>query len=558
MRRRSEMCFIRRAIKASIQQTYPLTIGDLTKEHLRLLIEVLKMDNVPLEERTKVPQDEAGIKQAIKKLPWDLRRHAFIRIVPNSLLQPAILCPPHNGLNPYLIGHILRLVKREVTEHLSKLERYTGEMDSECRELLTELQGIRGLWCSDRRYRGYMERMNACYQHNGCETCILAQIIDTPIWLQNLRTTLLSRTRTRAKHRRPHRPPQLLPFIERCIDTHESLYTELFYRSGQMAYAFKAVRKLAVKEYRGKPRYGQSEDEGDPDDNYRNRETIFVYWDRDAERDSNRDAGRESDRDAGWESEAISGPTAVESSSSETAVEDTDGFETLDGRRASRKPTPSEALLEEIIAEYAGLTGTENIEDARLSLLAMQPDVVTPSPLSVAKPTSVTKSATSSPVDVSPTTPYGATGRRTYPSYVAGTPVDVSPTTPYGATERRKPSLSVAGSSKRGSGNWEYSNPRDNVDWRQVIHKPSPLSILRANAETAYHSIQDDAERIALEYRELVSPTAHSESVYSRSPDEDPRRATTWEIVCKDLDIQYPNPQLKKPKKGGLLRKFRK
>lgn len=588
MSRRSDASMLRKAIKSSIQQTYPLALSDITKEHMRMLIEVLNIDNIiPLDRRTSIPQNPAWIEEGIRRLPWELRRHKFIRVVPNAFLYPAVLCESHDGLNPYLIGHILSLIRREVVEHLRHLERYTGEMDSGCRELLTELTGIRGLWSSDRKYKWYLELMSFTHQHNRCEACMLAQIVGSPPCLQNLRTTLLSRTRTRAKPGRPHRAPQLLRFIDGAIDKHENLITDLFYQSGQLAYSFKAVRKLATDHYKDRAKgknheEDKSDDECNPDLNHKKRETIHVFWDKEAEQSS--------DLSGPTAVETFSGMTAARSTNPKTAADHDEEFERIYENREPTRTTPSEALIEEIIAEYAGLTGTENIEDAKLSLLNLQPDLVPPTPLSVTKPAMESPRVSyRDPYAASPKAAHYPTERGRSPlafrgkSSVPGSPTMKyyptdpsplasqgrrpsadSPTTKHFPTERRRPSLMSSGSPRKSQ--FDYSAPRDNVNWRKVVHKSSPLSMLSAKAESACHGLENDAEQIAFEYRGLMTPVAYSESEYSvspapsrnQSPAPSPRRLTTWDVLCSNLDIEYPVPQLQETRKKGFLRRLLK
>ncbi|KAI9043982.1 uncharacterized protein KD926_002361 [Aspergillus affinis] len=532
---------------SSIQQTYPLYIDDLTKRHLSQLMEVLTIDSFPPEGGTSV---EGRIKEAIKKLPWDLRRQAFIRIVPNAVIQPAILCEPHTGMNPYVINDVFILIKREVTEHLRCLKRYTGEIDPELRLILTELKGMRGLWRSDPNLKSYLQYMKVSYQHSSCEACMLVKIIETPVWLQNLRTTLLSRTRTRAKPQKPHRPPQLLRFVDRSIETHPDLVTDMFYKSGQIAYGLKAVRKLAVQQNRqackGKDHEDDKrEDEQMPDDKHRKRQTIVVYW------------GQEAREQLGT-AETLSSPTAVETANSTTAVEDDDILQAMHGKTTpgemtARKMTPSEALINEIIAEYAGLTGTTNMEDARQSLLVLEPDVAPPTPLSVTKP------GTRSPSTVSPTSPYASPYASPYSTSSPATSPCV--TSPYYGTEPLKPSF--ARDSSIGGMKSKFSTTRDTINWRKVIHKSSPLDNLSSRAASAFRDINGTTERIAFEYRDLLSPQEkyeYSDSEYSFSPTEErPRPNTTWEDICENMNIEQPRPQLKETKRGkGLLRMLKK
>jgi hypothetical protein len=226
---------------------------DLKKTHLAMLIQVLNIQH-----STQYAHDNMGqtfevrsewIHQAIKNLPCELRKSTLLQILPNSVIRAAELCPSHQGFNPYVIGSIGGLVRKEVTEHLDVIDWYSDNLDQSHVRLVRALQSMQGMWSLVPLGTRPPPIAPAPYQENGCEACILARVVQEPMFLQNLRVALISRTRTRSKHR----APRLLPFIDQAIHYYGDNALQYWHASGQAAFDFKTARKAAVKAYKRRP-----------------------------------------------------------------------------------------------------------------------------------------------------------------------------------------------------------------------------------------------------------------------------------------------------------------
>ncbi|KAA8651392.1 uncharacterized protein ATNIH1004_000274 [Aspergillus tanneri] len=496
---------VQKALVRSIKQRYPVTINDLTKTEMDMLIGALNVDNISHMGRPTAPDD--GVKEAIKNLPAVLRRSAFIRMVPNDVICPAFLCEPHKGLNPYIINHISVLLKREVGGHLKFLDRYYDKLNECLRELLTGLHDIRQILWNTSFPINSLGAVTVHTDEDKCEACLLAQIIDTPMWLQNLRTTLLSRTRTK----KSHRAPRLLRFVDGGICTHRRLTTEIFYVSGQVAYDLKAARKEAIKYFKKI----EPNDNPDGDDNGAKRHTILVFWDR------NNDAAT---------SDFI--PTEV------------DNFH----ETSLANPVECDSLIDEIIGTYAALPSEEDVDSASYHLLIEENDKLPPvNPLSIRK-----------------------SGRQQFPALDTVTkPVKHEarkskelPPRPSSATEegksRAQPSLdtkqkrvSASASVERGS----RCIPSLQVDWKKIIHGLCPLQSISKGLKHTVPGNSGTAERIAIDYQQLLSPRvelAYSESDYE--DDSDPAAGpgdTTWSLVCADA-VALSKPKEANPREVTL------
>lgn len=173
-----------------------------------------------------------------------------MRLVPKFIVPAAKLCDPHRGMNPHVIAHIFELVQAEVGFHLDVMlnyPRYDKEISQEQKMVIENLRALKGIWTrhDSLLLSGEMpEDRPWTYQTNRCEACALARVGSSPDILRDLRITLLSRTRTR----KFYKEPRLTPFVEGCIEYHENS-SELFRSSSDLASAFKAARKVAVKHY---------------------------------------------------------------------------------------------------------------------------------------------------------------------------------------------------------------------------------------------------------------------------------------------------------------------
>ena len=270
-----------KAVTRQVKRRYPLTTTDLTKPELRKLTEILTLENPPVYQIARAdipPRINETVKESIKKLPCALRRNKIVQMMPrHSIGRGAGMCASHNGLNAYVVANLLDLVKAEVTDRLAALNRHAEEIHPFERKLLRSIQAIGMIWGADMPGDTTEPVIGApSLQGNKCEMCMLARIATEPLFLRNLRIALLSRTRTKKKHR----APRLLRFIDGCIENHEGYAFRVFHESNQLSIDFKLARKGTVamsRKRRGRNSYQKSEERGRGE---QNTKSIVVYLDR--------------------------------------------------------------------------------------------------------------------------------------------------------------------------------------------------------------------------------------------------------------------------------------
>ncbi|PYH94845.1 hypothetical protein BO71DRAFT_219546 [Aspergillus ellipticus CBS 707.79] len=233
--------------KAKEPLKYPLAITELTRDQLDLLVDVLAIDSPYDAQRTSYigqkrgPKTRRAIKRAIRRLPWELYRNYVLRLIPKKIVNTAVLCDVHKELNPFIIEDAVILLKREVTENVAVLEWSVDRVSEEVKSLLRALQSIAGMWWSPKGNKSFPPLGALPMQHNKCEACILARVVTDPPCLQNLRTALVSRTKSDGED---HRPRKLHAFIEAAIRRlEENLALEIAYRSSNRAFPLKSARK---------------------------------------------------------------------------------------------------------------------------------------------------------------------------------------------------------------------------------------------------------------------------------------------------------------------------
>ena len=269
-----------KAVTRHVKRRYPLTTTDLTKPELRKLTEILTLENPPVYQIARAdipPRINETIKESIKQLPCALRRNKIVQMMPShSKGRAADMCASHNGLNPYVVAHLLDLVKAEATQRLVALDRHAEEIHPFDRKLLRSIQAIGRIWGAEIPGDTTEPVIGApSLQGNRCEVCMLARIATEPLFLRNLRIALLSRTRTKKKHR----APRLLRFIDGCIEYHEGYAFRVFHESNQLAIDFKLARKGTVamsRKRRGRTFCQKSEGRSPTE---QNTMSIVVYLD---------------------------------------------------------------------------------------------------------------------------------------------------------------------------------------------------------------------------------------------------------------------------------------
>lgn len=293
-----------KAVTRQVKRRYPLTTTDLTNPELKKLTETLTLENPPVYQIARAdmpPRINEPIKESIKKLPCALRRNKIVQMMPShSIGRAAGMCASHNGLNAYVVAHLLDLVKAEVTDRLATLDRHAGEIHPFERKLLRSIQAIGRIWGAQTPGDTTEPVIGApSLQGNQCEVCMLARIATEPLFLRNLRIALLSRTRTKKKHR----APRLLRFIDGCIEYHEGYAFRAFHESNQLAIDFKSARKGTVAIRMKRRRRASCQKSEGRCQNEQNTKSIVVYLDPELreqhmhEADEARGKAKVSDRD---------------------------------------------------------------------------------------------------------------------------------------------------------------------------------------------------------------------------------------------------------------------
>ncbi|EAW07158.1 uncharacterized protein ACLA_018620 [Aspergillus clavatus NRRL 1] len=487
-------------MQKAIQQRYPLMVTDLSKSELKMLIYVLNLQFV-----VRHTCDNTGrvlercdepVHNEIKRLPSDLRKSLILGILPKSIIRTAVMCPTHQALNPYIIGDILCLVKKEVTVHLDIIHWYSNNLDQSHRNLVRALQSIQGMWSLVPPDNRPPPIAPAAYQPNECEACILGRVVREPMHLQNLRVTLISRTRTKAKHR----APKLLAFVDQAINQYGDHALDLWHASGQAAFDFKLARKAAIKAYRVRPeRIHKREDFSDHLRRHPKNKGKSIRIAKSSKIPEN-----------GGESSGYSNSPHTDNTESIVVYMDSDMNEQqamhhdAKGREKGKEKARArhgeiigerDTITDEIIATYEAYGSRDWAPRSNTNLPDGVPQV---HPLSVPKATYSTASGSYYPEDY----------RTTQATYIP---------------------------------------PRDNVDWNKVIHQESPLDTLTEEIETMQlgsGTYGGTAENLAVDYRAMLDLVGHregyeSDSDFSLASWEDAPVSevgpadTTWSLVCQ-------------------------
>ncbi|KAF3397958.1 hypothetical protein F1880_006458 [Penicillium rolfsii] len=224
---------------SSSRETYPQNSRDLSKSKTKMLTAALHLDNNAYGRSSL----EYQIQEMIRGLPSDLKEKK--KENSQSGEEASSLCDLHWSLNHYLVDHILRLVKREVTSHFRQLDAYPDLIEPVEAEILQSLRALKSLWTKPSPDDPVAS--NAWpYQINRCAACILARIASDKDALRNLRVVIQSRTRTRKNHR----PRELNIFVDHCINRFDPVEAEeLHNTASQLAFGMKRARKACVKAY---------------------------------------------------------------------------------------------------------------------------------------------------------------------------------------------------------------------------------------------------------------------------------------------------------------------
>ncbi|KAL4891595.1 hypothetical protein BDV59DRAFT_66230 [Aspergillus ambiguus] len=506
---------IQKVVDEHVRHRYPLMVSDLTKPEMKLLIWVLNIDNTE-DFLPRLPEEER-ISQAIATLPQALRKNSMVlRVVSKDRSRARVLCGPHSDLNPFVVHHIFELLDIEVIEHMWKMDRYVRMLEPTIREVIHELQTMRGMWwLPDDEILPKPD--NVIYQRNRCEACILARVIDEPMYLQNLRTALLARS----KHRRA---PRLLAFVEEAMGTHRNLAATLFYMSGQLSFDMKAARKEADDQWRMSK--GREEiDALDALADEREKELLEMQRKR---------------MDSKTQEIVIYMDPKSEEGQEILRSEASDSQEDIPSQRLVRHG----ANVEDIIATYASLTTAdpspvrEPIPRYQFNSTECSSSTVTGSDASLprVRPLSIPKGLTirEKPLPRLP--------RKPVPCDEPGSP---SSATSSGIRKGKTRVSDATGGSPEGI----YLPPREGIDWGNVIHQRSPLDMVIEHAE----ALCRPRSEVVIQYENMRSPqtvryTASEYEDYpvqehgdvgsvvseARKPGEQPGPdETTWSLLLK-------------------------
>lgn len=218
---------------------HALSIEELTRQDIRDLALVLH-HNVQGN-----PETRRQIIALIEALPHYVQRSKVFNLLP----APLGICPPgakccalHKRLNGHVIRSIYSLVTYEIGERLDKFAANLVGLSAEQRSIIQSLRELHSMWLKHDEYQQKFlvwPQLKWHLQEDGCEACILARIAQNSVVLTNLRTILLSRTRTRT----PHPPPRLIRWVEESMRCHGPRSIDMFMRSGGDAVSLKRIRK---------------------------------------------------------------------------------------------------------------------------------------------------------------------------------------------------------------------------------------------------------------------------------------------------------------------------
>ncbi|EAL91016.1 hypothetical protein KXW98_002968 [Aspergillus fumigatus] len=486
-------------MQRAIQMRYPLMATDLKKSQLAMLIQILN-----LQHSVHYTHDNMGrlfevrselIHHAIRNLPSELRKSTLLQILPNSVIRAAELCPSHQGINPYIVANICSLIRKEVTEHLDVIDWYSDNLDQSHVRLVRALQSMQGMWSLVPLGTRPPPIAPAPYQENRCEACILARVVQEPMFLQNLRVALISRTRTRSKHR----APRLLAFIDQAINYYGDRALQYWHASGQAAFDFKAARKAAVRAYKKRPqRIHRRED----------------YTDHLRKHPKNK--GRSIRLEPGQRESAGFAEAPGYVTSQRSSDDDGDDMQSI------------VVYMDHSSAEQQGLYRNAS-QRARVhshhAEIVNERDTVADEIIAT----------------------YEAFGARDWaPRSTTNLPAGVPPVHPLSVPGADHSVISASRYDEdHPMGEPSYMPPRNNSDWRSAGNGAALGTLEALSKEIGELALGgppgEDTEELADRYCELLSPVAyHSDSEYSETSwmDDPVRDAgpgdTTWDLVCKE------------------------
>ncbi|KAL4900917.1 hypothetical protein BDW74DRAFT_88708 [Aspergillus multicolor] len=223
-------------------QKYPLTMSGLSEDDSQALIAALVIEPPRAAPPLYGETTKQRIQEAIKKLSPTLRKKTLI-FSPSTPVPAATLCTIHKRLNHDIIGHIFRLIQREVEDHQDTITQwyhgYPESLPPVVLELVLSLQSLQGMW------RGHDDsRRGHPFQQNKCEACMISRVIADRNALRDLRAALLARTRERYSYRPP---PKLSRFVDAALyHRHGESLQSIIPESKELSSRLKRARKDAA------------------------------------------------------------------------------------------------------------------------------------------------------------------------------------------------------------------------------------------------------------------------------------------------------------------------
>jgi hypothetical protein len=191
-------------------------------------------------------------------LPSRLKRPCRLSTLFNNRSKIADLnplCALHRRLNAVTVHSLFKRLALEVGPNLNSLALRRQLLNAEQREIVVRLRELHALWLpAEEAFTtfGVPPPVGKWrFVHRGCEACILAHVGGAQDALLDLRTVLLSRTRTRL-HIGDVEAPTLLRFVEAWLKGLE-VREAVLQRNWQDAQVLKGVRK-GVRKQRVKER----------------------------------------------------------------------------------------------------------------------------------------------------------------------------------------------------------------------------------------------------------------------------------------------------------------
>ncbi|KAK2751113.1 hypothetical protein FQN57_000188 [Myotisia sp. PD_48] len=238
------------------QKLANLAADDISREYVRILAHILYLDI------HNNPKDQEVARFLMANLPACLRRSRIRSLVTDKLgllaattTTPNASCALHKPLNRLLIRSLFQLIHAEVGDRLDFFVTSQSKLSTEQRRMVQSLRSVNALWMTKVAFeRTYLFPASDLwkYQADGCEACMINQIVRNPEVLTNLRTVLLSRLGRLSSHP----VPRLMRWVEEFVSFHGPLGWEVCMRSGEDSLALQQVRKqikaAANRRYRPK------------------------------------------------------------------------------------------------------------------------------------------------------------------------------------------------------------------------------------------------------------------------------------------------------------------